>query len=334
MANWRGGAEKRNRMAHNRASGTTRNRQGDSFYHRFTPEEWQALGVGASPSLSERELARLRGRGENVSLEEVAQVYLPLSRLLRLYVDAAARLHKASDAFLRHSVTKTPYIIAIAGSVAVGKSTTARILHALLARQSPRLRVQLVATDGFLLSNAKLRARGLMQRKGFPQSYDLSGLSKFLADIKSGRSGVSIPVYSHEAYDILPGRIERVTRPDVLIVEGLNLLQAPRKPLAKPFISDFFDFSIYLDAEEATIRRWYIERFLELRATAFQNKRAYFHRYAKLSEQEARRTAADIWARINRINLRRNILPTRERAQLILRKGADHGIAEIRLRKL
>ena len=290
--------------------------------------------MGASPGLSEGELARLRGRGENVSLEEVAQVYLPLSRLLRLYVDAAARLHQASDLFLRHRVGQTPYIIAIAGSVAVGKSTTARILRALLARQVPRLRVGLVATDGFLLPNAVLRARGLMERKGFPQSYDLHGLSKFLADAKSGLGRMEIPVYSHEAYDILPGRREQVRRPDVLIVEGLNLLQAPRKPLAKPFISDFFDFSIYLDAEEAVIRRWYVERFLELRATAFQNRRAYFHRYARLSDTEARRTASGLWARINRINLRRNILPTRERARLILRKGADHGIAEIRLRKL
>ena len=305
-----------------------------SFYHRFTPREWQALGVGASPSLGEGELARLRGRGENVSLEEVAQVYLPLSRLLRLYVDANARLHEASDLFLRHRVARTPYIIALAGSVAVGKSTTARILRALLARQSPRLRVALVATDGFLLPNAELQARGLMERKGFPQSYDLSALSRFLADVKSGRGHVAIPVYSHEAYDIVPGKLEHVRRPDILLVEGLNLLQAPRKPLAKPFISDFFDFSIYLDAEEDVIRRWYIERFLDLRATAFQNRDAYFHRYGRLSEKEARRTASDIWARINRVNLRRNILPTRERARLILYKGADHGISEIRLRKL
>ena len=313
---------------------TTNDRKEDSFYHCFTPEEWQVLGVGASPSLSEYELARLRGRGENVSLEEVRQVYLPLSRLLRLYINAATLLHKASDAFLRHRITKTPYIIAIAGSVAVGKSTTARILRELLARQPPRLQVDLVATDGFLLPNAKLRAQGLMERKGFPQSYDLPGLSKFLADMKSGRGHVEIPVYSHEAYDIVHGQTEHVGRPDVLIVEGLNLLQAPRKTLAKPFISDFFDFSIYLDAEEADIRRWYIERFLELRATAFQDKRAFFHRYAKLSDEEARRTAADLWARINRINLCRNILPTRERARLILHKGGDHGITEIRLRKL
>lgn len=313
---------------------TTGSEESNSFYHRFTPGEWEALGVGATPPLLESELARLRGRGETVSLREVAQVYLPLSRLLRLYIDAAVKLHAASDRFLRRRVVKTPYIIAIAGSVAVGKSTTARILRELLARQSPRLKADLVATDGFLLPNAELKKRGLMERKGFPQSYDLSRLSKFLADIKSGRGNVAIPVYSHEAYDILPGRLEYVDMPDILIVEGLNLLQAPRKRLSKPFISDFFDFSIYLDADERVIRRWYIERFLDLRATAFRDEKAYFRRYAELSQPEARRVAGGIWAAINRINLRRNILPTRERARLILGKGDDHGIKEILLRKL
>lgn len=312
----------------------TSRKEAYSFYHRFTPREWEALGVGSTPPLSESELARLRGRGETVSLREVTQVYLPLSRLLSLYIEAAAKLHEACDLFLRHRVVKTPYIIAIAGSVAVGKSTTARILRALLARQSPGMKVDLIATDGFLLPNAALETRGLMERKGFPQSYDLSGLSKFLAEIKSGCGKVAIPVYSHEAYDILPGQFEQVDRPDVLIVEGLNLLQAPRKRLAKPFISDFFDFSIYLDAEEKVIRRWYIDRFLDLRATAFRDEKAYFHRYAELSVKEAIRVAGNVWAGINRINLRRNILPTRERARLILYKEADHGIAEILLRKL
>ena len=306
----------------------------DSFHHSFTPRAWQALAADASLALSERELARLRGRGENVSLQEVAQVYLPLARLLRVHMDAAADLRQASDAFLDRPMRPTPYIIAIAGSVAVGKSTTARILRELLARQTPRRRVSLVATDGFLFPNAVLRERGLMERKGFPQSYDLPALSAFLAAMKSGGGDASIPVYSHTAYDILPDKRERVHRPDVLILEGLNLLQAPRRPLAKPFISDFFDFSIYLDAEESVIRRWYIERFLELRATGFHEPDSYFRRYADLTEAQARRTASALWARINRINLRRNILPTRERARLILRKGADHRIEEIRLRKL
>ncbi|MCY4052965.1 MAG: type I pantothenate kinase [Hyphomicrobiales bacterium] len=305
-----------------------------SFYRSFKPGEWEELGVGASPTLSEKDLSRLRGRGETVSLQEVRQVYVPLSRLLRLYIDAASKLHETSDLFLKGRARKTPYIIAIAGSVAVGKSTTARILCELLRRQKPELRVKLVATDGFLLSNAELTARGLMERKGFPQSYDIAGLMDFLVGVKSGRTGIKIPVYSHEAYDILPDRVERIGRPDVLVVEGLNLLQTARRDMSSPFISDFFDFSIFLDAEENVIRRWYIERFLGLCETAFRDEESYFHRYAGLSEAEARKTAGKIWSGINRINLRRNILPTRERARLILCKGADHGIAEIRLRKL
>ena len=309
-------------------------RDSNSFYRSFTPGEWEALGVGASPMLSEKELSRLRGRGETVSLQEVSQVYVPLSRLLRLYIDATSKLHEANDSFLKGKIRKTPYIIAIAGSVAVGKSTTARILCELLRRQKPELRVKLVATDGFLLSNAELDARGLMERKGFPQSYDIAGLMNFLVGVKSGRAGIKIPVYSHEAYDILPDRVERVGRPDVLVVEGLNLLQTARRNMSSPFISDFFDFSIFLDAEENVIRRWYIERFLGLCETAFQDKGSYFHRYAGLNEAEARKVAGKIWAGINRINLRRNILPTRERARLILYKGEDHGIAEIQLRKL
>ena len=306
----------------------------DSFYCSFTPGEWEALGVGAVPMFSETELSRLRGRGETVSLHEVRQVYVPLSRLLRLYIDATAELHEASDLFLKGKARKTPYIIAIAGSVAVGKSTTARILCELLRRQKPGLRVKLVATDGFLLPNAELSARGLMERKGFPQSYDIVRLMDFLVGIKSGRGGLQIPVYSHEAYDIVAGQVDRIGRPDVLIVEGLNLLQAPRHGMSPPFISDFFDFSIYLDAEENVIRRWYIERFLGLCETAFRDENSYFHRYAGLNESEASKIAGKIWSEINRLNLRRNILPTRERARLILHKGDDHGISEIRLRKL
>lgn len=306
----------------------------DSFYRSFTPGEWEALGVGAVPMFSETELSRLRGRGETVSLHEVRQVYVPLSRLLRLYIDATAELHEASDLFLKGKARKTPYIIAIAGSVAVGKSTTARILCELLRRQEPGLRVKLVATDGFLLPNAELDARGLMERKGFPQSYDIVRLMDFLVGIKSGRGGLQIPVYSHEAYDIVAGQVDRIGRPDVLIVEGLNLLQAPRRGMSPPFISDFFDFSIYLDAEENVIRRWYIERFLGLCGTAFRDESSYFHRYAGLNESEANKIAGKIWSEINRLNLRRNILPTRERARLILYKGDDHGISEIRLRKL
>jgi type I pantothenate kinase len=288
-------------------------------------------------TLSEERLARLRGLNERVSLREVEQIYLPLSRLVNLYVGAVQHLHAASASFLGNSEAKVPYIIGIAGSVAVGKSTTARILQALLSDWSTHPHVDLVTTDGFLHPNRILTERGLMQRKGFPESYDQRCLLQFLKDVKSGMPEVVAPMYSHLTYDILPDAVQTVRRPDILILEGLNVLQTrsglPGKPL-RLFVSDFFDFSIYVDAKEADAEQWYIERFLMLRETAFRDSASYFHRYAQLTVEEAIETARGIWSRINGVNLRENILPTRERAHLILRKGPDHAVQEVQLRKL
>jgi type I pantothenate kinase len=303
-----------------------------SPYLRFSRAEWAGLRASTPLPLTEKDLATLRGINDEVSLDEVAGIYLPLSRLLNLYVSAIQSLHKATDTFLGHLPAKVPYIIAVAGSVAVGKSTTARILQALLSRWPDHPKVDLVTTDGFLYPTAVLEKRGLMNRKGFLESYDQRRLVHFLTEIKSGRHQVSAPVYSHLIYDIVPGAAQTVGQPDVLIVEGLNVLQSARG--SGIFVSDFFDFSIYIDADEETIEHWYVARFLKLRETVFQNPDSYFNRYAKLSLPEATEKAHSIWREINGPNLRNNIQPTRERAQLILRKGAGHSVEEVRLRKL
>jgi type I pantothenate kinase len=309
-----------------------------SPYLRFSRTEWAHLRASTPLPLTETDLSTLRGINEHISLDEVAGIYLPLSRLLNLYVSAIQSLHKATDTFLGHLPAKVPYIIGIAGSVAVGKSTMARILQALLSRWPDHPKVDLITTDGFLYPTAVLEQRGLMNRKGFPESYDQRRLVHFLTEIKSGKSEVSAPVYSHLIYDIVQGAEKTVCQPDILIVEGLNVLQSG-DPRMQPrgsriFVSDFFDFSIYIDAEEETIEDWYVARFLKLCETVFRNPDSYFNRYAKLSRPEAMEQAHSIWREINGPNLRDNIQPTRERAQLILRKGAGHSVEEVRLRKL
>ncbi len=307
-----------------------------SRYLAFTRDEWARLRDHTPLALSERDLDKVRGLNDALSMDEVVEVYLPLSRLLNLHVRATQGLYRASQTFLGSEAARVPFIIGLAGSVAVGKSTTARILQALLARWPSHPRVDLVTTDGFLFSNAVLMHRGLMNRKGFPESYDRARLVAFLADVKAGRSEVHAPVYSHQRYDIVPDEVQEVRSPDIVIVEGLNVLQAPAdaRDENQLFASDFFDFSIYVHADEANIEGWYVERFLRLRDTVFQDPGSFFHRYAHLSESEARATAARIWAEINGVNLRENILPTRMRAHLILHKGPDHLVEQVQLRRL
>jgi len=302
----------------------------------FTRAEWARLRADTPLTLTHDDLKRLKSLDDPISLGEVEEIYLPLSRLLSSYVAATQGLHDATRAFLGIEDGVTPFIIGIAGSVAVGKSTLARILAALLRRWPNTPKVDLITTDGFLLPNAVLAREGLMERKGFPESYDRVALSAFLADIKAGSRNVSAPVYSHLSYDIVPGETITVDRPDILIVEGLNVLQTSRPPKVRsiPFVSDFFDFSIYLDADEETIRSWYVERFRRLRDSAFRDSKSYFHRYAGLDEAETLRIATGLWERINLVNLRENILPTRPRARLILRKGDNHGIEKVALRRV
>lgn len=308
-----------------------------SPYRVFSREAWAALRAHTPQPLSAEEISQLQSLNDPISLDEVEAIYLPLSRLLSLRVTAVQELNAATQRFTQDpEVTRTPFVLGVAGSVAVGKSTTARVLQALLARWPGSPRVSLITTDGFLLPNAKLAERGILGRKGFPESYDTRALLRFLSDIKAGRRCVQAPVYSHLAYDIVPGTTVEVDQPDILIVEGLNVLQPARLPQHGehvPFVSDFFDFSVYLDADEALLRAWYIARFMRLRETAFRDPRSYFARYAALDADEAAATATRFWDDINRVNLRDNILPTRQRAKLILRKGALHQIEEVALRR-
>lgn len=284
-------------------------------------------------ALDETDIERLRGVGDQLDLTEVAEVYLPLARLLNLYVAGARATRDATQAFLRQQPQPTPFVIGVAGSVAVGKSTTARLLQELLRRFDDTPRVELVTTDGFLWPNAELSRRGLMERKGFPESYDRRSLTRFVSQVKSGEPSVTAPVYSHLVYDVVPGASVVVEQPDILIVEGLNVLQPPATS-ARIAVSDLFDFTIYVDARTADIETWYVERFLRLQRGAFADPDSYFHRYATLSEPEAIARAKSIWAEINGPNLEQNILPTRARADLVLRKGADHSVASVLLRKV
>jgi type I pantothenate kinase len=308
-----------------------------SPYRVFSRRDWAALRMDTPMTLAPDEVSRLRSLHDRLDMAEVEEIYLPLSRLLSLYVAATRDLFHVQQDFLGTEDTKMPYIVGVAGSVAVGKSTTARVLQALLMRWTGMPKVDLITTDGFLYPNAVLEREGLMEKKGFPESYDLPSLLRFLSDVKAGRRPARAPVYSHLIYDVIPNEWVEIDRPDILIVEGLNVLQTGRPPRdgrAIPFVSDFFDFSIYLDAAEDVLLSWYVDRFLTLRVTAFADPKSYFHRYSKLSDSEAVEVATSIWKRINLVNLYENIVPTRQRADLILRKGESHLVEEVALRRL
>jgi type I pantothenate kinase len=308
-----------------------------SPYHRFTRSEWAALRADTPLTLTLDDLSRLRSLNDPISLEEVVAIYLPLSRLLALYVAATQGLFKATQRFLDAEDGKMPYIIGVAGSVAVGKSTLSRVMRALLSRWPNTPKVELITTDGFLYPNAVLEAEGLMEKKGFPESYDGAALLHFLNDVKAGTRNVRAPVYSHLTYDVVPEESVIVDRPDILIVEGLNVLlpgRPPRDGRPSAFVSDFFDFSVYLHADEADLEQWYVERFLRLRQTSFRDPRSYFRKYAEIGDAEATAVARDIWTKINLRNLHENILPTRARANLVLTKSASHSVEMVELRKL
>ncbi|SEG33387.1 pantothenate kinase [Thermomonospora echinospora] len=303
-----------------------------SPYVELSRDEWRALRADTPLPLTPGELDALRGLREPLDLTEVEEIYLPLSRLLNLFFLADGRLRDTVGDFLGGAVQSTPFVVGVAGSVAVGKSTTSRLLRTLLARWPEHPSVELVTTDSFLHPNAVLAERGLMDRKGFPESYDRRALLRFVAAMKAGAEELSIPVYSHLEYDIVPGAQQTVRRPDILIVEGLNVLQAP--PAGSLAVSDFFDFSVYVDARVEHIRQWYVERLFALRRTAFADPRSYFHRYAQVDQDETAAFAHRVWREINEVNLVSNILPTRARATLVLQKGADHGVQRIRLRRI
>lgn len=304
-----------------------------SLYESFSREQWRALRASTPLTLDADDLDELRGLNEALDLDDVESVYLPISRLVNLHVAAVRARQHATQEFLHRVQPPVPYVIGVAGSVAVGKSTTSRVLRALLARWPDHPRVDLVTTDGFLFPNAELERRGLLSRKGFPESYDVRRLLEFLRSIKSGAEEVRAPRYSHLTYDVLDSEDDVVVRrPDILIVEGLNVLQTSRG--SATFVSDFFDLSVYVDADTEDVRRWYVERFHTLRTTVFQRPDSYFQRYAELSEDEATETALAIWRDINERNLVANIEPTRERADVILVKNADHHVGEVRLRRM
>ena len=299
----------------------------------FNRHQWAELRKSVPLKLTEQDLKPLLGFNEELSLDEVSTIYLPLTRLINYYIEENLRRQAVLNRFLGGRNPTVPYIISIAGSVAVGKSTSARILQSLLSNWPNTRQVDLITTDGFLYPLEKLKKDNLLQKKGFPVSYDTAKLIQFLADVKSGKSGVTAPIYSHLTYDIIPNRFDIVNQPDILILEGLNVLQTGSRKTGQVFVSDFVDFSIYVDADESLLKEWYIRRFLKFRQSAFNDPNSYFKHYAQLSEQESIQTATDIWNNINGLNLRENILPTRERANLILTKGANHVVEWVKLRK-
>jgi type I pantothenate kinase len=308
-----------------------------SAYIEFEREQWSQLRDNVKLTLSEEDIKQLQGINESLSMQEVIDIYLPLSRLLNLYVSARQYRHTVRDQFLNSEHEKVPYIIGIAGSVAVGKSTSARILQALLSRWPEHPKVALVTTDGFLRPNKELVARNLMHKKGFPESFDVKSLIEFVAAIKSGQKTLTAPIYSHLTYDILPDQSLQFEQPDIVILEGLNVLQTAASNEAeqsnKTFVSDFVDFSIFVDAETDLLKTWYIQRFLKFREGAFTDPNAYFHSYSKMSQREAIAIASKIWDEINGVNLQENIRPTRDRANLILKKSVNHQVSQVQLRK-
>ncbi len=306
-------------------------------YRHFTKQQWSDLRNGQPMTLTEDDIKRLRALTDPISLAEAEEIYLPLSRLLAYYVEAIQGLNQVSTPFLNTPSDKVPFIIGVAGPVAVGKSTTSRILQALLSRWPSSPKVDLVTTDGFLHPNKVLEERGLMQRKGFPESYDRARFVNFLADIKSGKGKVAVPVYSHLVYDVVPGEEVVIDRPDILIVEGLNILQPgelPQDGTPILFASDFIDFSIYIDADVEDLRDWYVNRFFRLRETAFRDPTSFFRKFSEMSEEEAGAFGRNVWQTINLPNLLENVLPTRGRADLILKKGKDHRVEEVKLKRL
>ncbi|SDZ68237.1 pantothenate kinase [Evansella caseinilytica] len=309
-----------------------------SPYIHFDRKDWAELRSSTPLTIDEDDIKELKGLNDELNIEEIVDIYLPISRLLHLHASATRELYESRNVFLQTNVKKVPYIIGIAGSVAVGKSTMARVLKALISKWPNHPKVDLLTTDGFLYPNEVLKERGLMEKKGFPESYDIAELLHILSDLKSGKGRVEAPVYSHITYNIVPSRTQVINRPDILIVEGINVLQPPKngggKEIDQISVSDFFDFSIYVDADEKTIFQWYIERFKLLRGTAFRNPQSYFKKYAHISDEEAFQVAESIWNRINKVNLRENILPTRHRADLILRKGEHHFVESIKMRKI
>lgn len=308
-----------------------------SPYLEFEIDEWAEFRADTPLTLTEEEVKRLRALNDPVALDEVRRIYLSLSRLLAAHVESTIGLFKQRSQFLNLRGQKTPFVIGIAGSVAVGKSTTARILRELMTRWPASPKVDLITTDGFLLPNAELRKQGLMDRKGFPESFDRRRVLEFLSRIKAGERNVQAPVYSHLVYDVVPGDFVTIDQPDILIFEGINVLQVsdlPKDGNSVPFVSDYFDFSIYIDAEEEMVQDWYVSRFMRLRETAFKKPESFFHRYSQVSDSAALAIAMDLWTRINLVNLRENILPTRQRADLVLHKGSDHAVDRVALRRL
>ena len=308
-----------------------------SPFRSFTREEWSKLEEHPNFPVSDIDLSKLQALNEPLTTDEIDQIYIPLVRLLQIHITHYRRLHAERDEFFKNTSQCVPYIIGIAGSVAAGKSTTARVLQKLLSMTPEKLNVALITTDGFLYPNEELERRGIFNRKGFPESYDAKKLMALLSSAKSGQKTLNVPVYSHDYYDVIPDEVQTINEPDILIVEGVNVLQVNSSRLLQKrrvFVSDFFDFSIYVDAAENDLRSWYLERFLSLQKTAFQNPDSYFHLYAKLSKKEAIEFATSVWNEINLTNLQQNILPTRFRADLILEKGKAHFVRGIRIRKV